>query len=554
MRLLKRLKLALITAAVSVGAPAALSINVSDSIGVVEDIAPQIQVYEASVDDDIGIVEDIAAAIPALEINVADTVGVTEDTPVAFDKYLVAVDDDIGLDDSVASQIPVYEVVVDDDVGVVEDTAVGVSYNIAVYDDVGTSDDATAVIGWLGVNSSHLHSDCGHTGLDVEGALDGTLYWYHVADETHYFVIDLGQAYNVEKVRGRSLSIGGLDPTDVNIYVSDNTSTWGAAVAAGISSWQGTATWQEEDVTDKNGRYVKVEIVDTEHVDRYLLFGGFTAPFKIFDVYVSSIVTLSISVADGIGVVDGITPQITPYEVYVSDNAGVVEGIITEPTLEIYAYDGVSVVDYGTIWHLVDVSDSTGVADVVNVDIPALEVNVYDSVGTDDYSLLQIQILEVSVDDDVGVVTATTPIFNFIFINVADTLGVVTSTTPNQAHGLITYDSIGLTDYSLLQIQILEVYTDDDIGIVDWRYHIIPGAEPTLTVDLFRFPRIPTGADDEMKQFLIDLESALRTALTGDSYVGGIINADGCKIGEVNNYIQIDKQGVLTLHGTASLP
>jgi len=140
---------------------------------------------------------------------------------------------------------------------------------------------------WIGVGSSHYDSHCGDDGArTIEEALDGTDYWLHEVNETHWFVLNLGQTYNITKVRGRSdYPILTRDPDDVNIYVSDDKANWGTAVASGITTWQDTTAWVEVDVTDKNGRYVKVEIVSTESADNYLRFGDSPGPFTIFDVY-----------------------------------------------------------------------------------------------------------------------------------------------------------------------------------------------------------------------------------------------------------------------------
>jgi hypothetical protein len=139
---------------------------------------------------------------------------------------------------------------------------------------------------WLGVSSSDIYDFCGEeTGLTLAEALDGTDVWEHLVNETHYFVIDLGASYTVKMVRGRSYHLA--DPTDVNIYVSTDGSTWGTAVAAGITTWQDCSSgeWVEIDVTDKVGRYVKVEIVDTEDALNKIKFGSTGTPFSIFDVF-----------------------------------------------------------------------------------------------------------------------------------------------------------------------------------------------------------------------------------------------------------------------------
>lgn len=138
---------------------------------------------------------------------------------------------------------------------------------------------------WFGINSSHYDSHCGDSGVNtVEAGLDGTGFWSHLSDETHWVILDLGQTYSVQKVRGRS-DYANFDPTDVNIYVSNDKGDFGAAVASGINTWQDTRDWVEVDTTDKEGRYVKVEIIDTEDAGDSLGWGDVVpSPITIFDV------------------------------------------------------------------------------------------------------------------------------------------------------------------------------------------------------------------------------------------------------------------------------
>ncbi len=139
---------------------------------------------------------------------------------------------------------------------------------------------------WIGIDSSHLDVFCGEeTGNTLADALDGIDRWNHgEEDVTHLFTIDLGLSYDVQKVRGRS--DGPRNPIDVNIYVSDDKENWGVAVATGINTWDGTTDWVEIDTTDKVGRFVKVEIVDTGDASRRLSFGkNPPSAFAIFDVF-----------------------------------------------------------------------------------------------------------------------------------------------------------------------------------------------------------------------------------------------------------------------------
>jgi hypothetical protein len=135
---------------------------------------------------------------------------------------------------------------------------------------------------WLGVSSSELVYGCENKfGLGM--ALDGVELWTAETNHDHEFILDLGKNYSIKKFRGRSYSLN--DPTDVDIYISTDNSTWGTAVASDISTWQDTETWTEVDSTDKTGQYIKVVVQDTEDANSFLEWGGFIPPGPIFDAY-----------------------------------------------------------------------------------------------------------------------------------------------------------------------------------------------------------------------------------------------------------------------------
>ena len=139
---------------------------------------------------------------------------------------------------------------------------------------------ATTADGWLGINSSHLHSYCWKWGLG--GALDGKDFWnisvHHWGFLPHWFILDLGESIAIKKVRGRSRT--SMDPISVDVYVSDDLESWGMAVATGITTWQDTSSWVEIDTIDKIGRYIKVEVTATEddHGDHYMEWGQYLDP------------------------------------------------------------------------------------------------------------------------------------------------------------------------------------------------------------------------------------------------------------------------------------
>lgn len=145
---------------------------------------------------------------------------------------------------------------------------------------------------WLNISSWNIHSYCGwswdYGESNLENALDGIYYWAHQLQHTHWFILDLGDVYTVKYLRGRSNALTG-DPTDVDVYVSNLTSFNWFLVATAISLWQDRTYWVEWNCSDRHGRYVKVEILETEDYPWNWLYWGGAWPsgpfFPIFDVY-----------------------------------------------------------------------------------------------------------------------------------------------------------------------------------------------------------------------------------------------------------------------------
>lgn len=142
---------------------------------------------------------------------------------------------------------------------------------------------------WLNISSSNIHSYCGHSyGYELGPALNGNNIWMHNLNHTHWFVLDLGGRYNITRVRGRSDDL--WDPTNVAIYVFESiAASSGDAVTPSIVTWQNTDTWQIIETTPKEGRFLRVVILDTEDSEQILGFGSSAdwgaPPFEIFNVY-----------------------------------------------------------------------------------------------------------------------------------------------------------------------------------------------------------------------------------------------------------------------------
>ncbi len=309
---------------------------------------------------------------------------------------------------------------------------------------------------WLGISSSEYDSHCGDTmSHTLEEALDGDYdYWWHMwsVGHTHYFILDLGQNLTIKKVRGRSEMTA--DPIDVDIYVSDNKSDWGTAVATGISSWQDTGAWQEVDNTDKTGRYIKVVVIDTEDIFDTVKWGReIPSPIAIFDAYgdvpnKAPVISDPYPSSGSIGV--GIAPLLN---ITVSDNEGDNMTITwfsnssgswqvfgTNNSVGNGTYHQVfSNVSVNGQWWYWNVSVSDGNGNCVDSDVfkfyTGYESKIYNSGNTNisGYLLMQIEFYNESLEEwyvDLVVVNDTSP----RIINSGDSLSLDTIFNPNNVN------------------------------------------------------------------------------------------------------------------------
>lgn len=138
---------------------------------------------------------------------------------------------------------------------------------------------------WLALDSSNIDSLCGEDeDYELAKAMEGLSWWQHTLVEIHFAIFDFGQPILCEKVKGKS-NTGTWDPTDVDIFVSDDKEAWGPAVVSGISTWQNTAEYVEVEINAKVGQYVKVVINETQDAGPGRLAFGFPSTTTIFDVY-----------------------------------------------------------------------------------------------------------------------------------------------------------------------------------------------------------------------------------------------------------------------------
>lgn len=144
-------------------------------------------------------------------------------------------------------------------------------YNVATGDMV----DLRPISGALGIDDTFYQASNGTSGFE---ALNGDAAWAASSlTPTPYLIMDLDQKQTVISVSGRSNS--ATDPTSVDIYVSDSLTSWGDPVSSGVSTWQDTDDFVVIDTTDKDGRYVKVEVNTTESTT--MSWGGSATPYTV---------------------------------------------------------------------------------------------------------------------------------------------------------------------------------------------------------------------------------------------------------------------------------
>jgi hypothetical protein len=128
-----------------------------------------------------------------------------------------------------------------------------------------------------------IHSKCGED-LPLYPAtkfIDNNIssLWRHEVNHLHWIILDLEQTYSVSGVRILVQSDTRSKATSVDVYVSDNPSSMGAAVATGLD-FTTTYVWNEHTFTAKNGRYVKLEGIDSVHASGYYYGYEFDAYIK----------------------------------------------------------------------------------------------------------------------------------------------------------------------------------------------------------------------------------------------------------------------------------
>jgi len=275
---------------------------------------------------------------------------------------------------------------------------------------------------WLGISSAEYDSHCGDDGTNtIETALDGTRLWKHAVDEDHWFILDLGSTHTIKKFRGRSNSIGN-DPLKIDIYVSDSKTEWGAAVATDIDTWQDTDEWVEVDSTDKDGRYIKVVIKDTEAANRYLDWRAYDGGWiTIFDAYgdvaggvehthsasdtmaisdsLSPALTMNVALQDTHAIGDSLATPVMTFNVALDDTLAISDSLAVAATYNVALADTLNMSDslLGAATYAVALADTLGISDSLAV-AATYSVALADTMTMSD-ALLAGWVLYVSLSD-----------------------------------------------------------------------------------------------------------------------------------------------------------
>jgi hypothetical protein len=122
------------------------------------------------------------------------------------------------------------------------------------------------------INRPVLYDKCGEDGsYPASNARDGNTgtYWLHNTVENHWIVLDMGQTLDISRIQiyqsgGSSYYWGGS--SGIEVYVSNNTSSWGSPVWTGrVDSGSG---WQQSGTFSAQGRYVKLRSLSTSSSQR----------------------------------------------------------------------------------------------------------------------------------------------------------------------------------------------------------------------------------------------------------------------------------------------
>jgi hypothetical protein len=126
--------------------------------------------------------------------------------------------------------------------------------------------------GWTTPTSVYAScgADGGYPGYPASNAIDddtGTS-WRHSTTENHWITLDMGQTMNISQIRIYQSSTASYrwgGSSGVEVYVSNNPSSWGSAVWTGTLDASG---WQQSGTFSAQGRYVRLRSLSTSSSQR----------------------------------------------------------------------------------------------------------------------------------------------------------------------------------------------------------------------------------------------------------------------------------------------
>ena len=124
-------------------------------------------------------------------------------------------------------------------------------------------DGISITVGPAWVAPTAIHSKCGEDGSDpATNTIDGDLEtaWEHTVNHEHWIIFDLGETKTVQKVRlyCNSSSFAFRICEVSAVYINNTADESGGSKGSGTpSSGEG---WNEIDVTDTDGRYIKLKL------------------------------------------------------------------------------------------------------------------------------------------------------------------------------------------------------------------------------------------------------------------------------------------------------
>ena len=113
------------------------------------------------------------------------------------------------------------------------------------------------------VTPTAIHSKCGEdASYPASNAIDGSLTtrWDHFASHEHWIIFDLGSTKTVQKIRLYVTGAGRGCICEVTaVYINDTADESGGSKGS-LGSILSGGNWNEIDVTDTSGRYIKIKL------------------------------------------------------------------------------------------------------------------------------------------------------------------------------------------------------------------------------------------------------------------------------------------------------